>query len=171
LKPPLAVLAFLAACGHGTDRSRTPSFSLAAAESVASRYVQHDTGGSWRAADSLVLPCEGDQARDYIAVTRKVRWLPPSTHSDTIRLTALYDFVGSIWSLDEKQAGATNWRFKPESGVDTSIFNVVADSTGRPRILCGPFASNHQMVSRTESIVRRFDDSSRARWNRIVSSH
>ena len=168
---PFAVIAFLSACSHGAVQSRPPSFSLAAAESVASHYVQHDTGGNWRAADSLVLPCEGDQARDYVAVTKSVRWLLPSTHADTIRLAALYDIVGSIWSYDEKRAGPKNWRFKPQSGVDTSVFDIIADSTGRLGIVCGPFSSNHQMVTRMESIVKRFDDSSLARWNGLVSSH
>ena len=135
------------------------------------RYVEHDTGGNWRAADSLVLPCEGDQARDYVAVTRKVRWLAPRTHADTITLTALYDLVGSASSYDEKQTGPQNWRFKAEPGVDTSLLDIVADSTGRVGIVCGSFSDNHLMVSRMASIVKRFDDSSRALWNRALSEH
>jgi len=170
LKQAFAVLALLSACSYGADRSPAPRFSLAAAESVASRYVRDDTSGDWRAADSLVLPCEGDQARDYVAVTRRVHWLAPRTQADTITLTALYDLVGSGWSYDEKQTGPQNWHFKPESGVDTSAYNIVADSTGRLGIVCGPFSSNHQMVSRMTYIVQRFDDSSRARWDRVSSA-
>ena len=117
------------------------------------------------------MPCEGDQARDYVAVTRRVHWLAPRTHADTVTLTALYDLVGSVWSYDEKQTGSQNWRFKPEAGVDTSVFDIVTDSTGRLGIVCGPFSSNHQMVSRMAPIVSRYDDSSRARWNRTLSAH
>ena len=171
MKRLFAVIGLLCACAGRPTQSRAPSFSLAAAESVALRYVAHDTGGNWRAADSLVLPCEGDQARDYVAVTRSVRWLEPRTHADTITLTALYDLVGSVSSYDEKQTGPQNWRFRPESGVDTSVLDIVADSAGRLGIVCGPFSDNHQMVSRMASIVKRFDDSSRVRWNRALSAH
>jgi hypothetical protein len=171
LNRPFAVIALLCACRPGPDQARSPNFSLAAAESVASRYVQYDTGGDWRAADSLVLPCEGDQARDYVAVTKNIHWSPPRTHADTITLTALYDLVGSAWSYDRKRAGQQNWRFKPTLGVDTSVFHIVADSDGRLGIVCGPFASNHQMASRMASIVEQFDDSSRTRWQRVLSAH
>ena len=167
----MAITALLCACAGERNPSRAPSFSLAVAESIAMRYVEHDTAGNWRAADSLVLPCEGDQARDYVAVTRRVRWLAPRTHAGTITLTALYDLVGSASSYDEKQTGPQNWRFKAEPGVDTSFLDIVADSTGRVGIVCGSFSDNHQMVSSMASIVRRFDDSSRALWNRALSEH
>ena len=169
MKPLFAVIALLCACAGGSNPSRAPRFSLAVAESIAMRYVEHDTTGNWCAADSLVLPCEGDQARDYVAVTRRVRWLAPRAHADTISLTALYDLVGRAWSYDEKQTGPQNWRFKPEPSVDTTVLDVVADATGRVGIICGPFSDNHQMVSRMASIVHRFDDSSGTRWNRALS--
>jgi len=171
LKPRFALIALLCACARERNPSRAPSFSLAVAESIAMGYVERDTAGNWRAADSLVLTCEGDQARDYVAVTRRVRWLAPRTHADTITLTALYDLVGSASSYDENQTGPQNWRFKAEPSVDTSFLHIVADSTGRVGIVCGSFSDNHQMVSRMASIVRRFDDSSRALWNRALSEH
>ena len=161
-----APLVFLipAYCSVACTPAPRPSFTTATAESLAAYYVAQDTGGRGHGADSLVFPCEGDQAVDFIYLTDGVRLLAPDIRADTIRIVALYNTLGEVWGDDP-----TRWHFREQSTVDTNTFDVVRDSSGRIGIACGSFHANHSTLAHLTDALEHLDDSSRVAWASVSS--
>jgi hypothetical protein len=157
----------------GVSCRRTPASDpavLTAATARVSRYVEADTLGRWRAADSLVdwTACDFDPATDGLLPTVAVTIGTPVQHNDTVDVPVLYSVLGVLSSLDSRTAGTMNFRFEGQRRTDTTVFHVVYKAKDRSRIVCGEYRANHVGLSAISGGLGHLDSASRSAFEQSL---